>query len=232
MLNNLPEFPFPAGFFKIIVKIYKKSGTKPKKRRLIYKKAVNVGKDGSMTDKSILRLLAARDEKGLTETEKKYGPYMTEISRNITSDIETAKECANEALLALWEASEGGGVRDLRAFIIKTVRNISVSRYRAGTRNRRGNGYDDLPFEELDECIPSGGDVEGEAEARRLADFIGEFVKKLPPRERTAFTARYFFACPLDETAKSLSMSEEQTRKLLYRIRQKLKKKLEREKWI
>ena len=68
--------------------------------------------------------------------------------------------------------------------------------------------------------------------ARELVAFVGRFVKKLPDAEKTAFTARYFYAAPLSEIARSMSVDEDRVKKLLYRARQKLRKSLERGKWI
>ena len=57
-----------------------------------------------MDDKKIIELFFARDEKAISETEKKYGKLARYVASNILSSREDAEECVNDALLALWNS--------------------------------------------------------------------------------------------------------------------------------
>ena len=62
----------------------------------------------------------------------------------------------------------------LGAFLSKITRRISIDRFRAKHRERRG-GMNEI-LSELDECIPSEDGVEREYESRLLRDEINSFL--------------------------------------------------------
>ena len=55
-----------------------------------------------MDDRVIVRLLFDRAEEGLVQLKSKYGRMGMSIARNVLHDEEDAKECVNDALLAVW----------------------------------------------------------------------------------------------------------------------------------
>lgn len=185
-----------------------------------------------MTDNSIVNLLRERSEKGIAEVEKKYGRYMQTVSKNIVGDEETAKECVNKSLFILWSKTEQSKVSNLRAYLAKIVRNVSLERYRLDAASKRGGGKTDSPFDELEECLPHPDNVEARVESGELKKIIADFVRNLPERDRTIFTARYFFASSVEEIAKKLSVSRSTVFYSLSKTRDELREKLEKENWI
>ena len=50
-------------------------------------------KENDMEDRNIIELFFARDEKALSESQKKYGRYCETVSKNILGSEEDAEEC-------------------------------------------------------------------------------------------------------------------------------------------
>lgn len=57
-----------------------------------------------MQDEMIVALYWKRDEKAISETERKYGRYLSKIAYNILSDWEDSKETVNDTYLKAWNS--------------------------------------------------------------------------------------------------------------------------------
>ena len=122
-----------------------------------------------MEDDKIIALYWARKEEAISETDRKYGSYCRSISFRILNDKEDSEECVNDTWLHTWNAIPPGKPEFLAGFLGKIVRNLSISKYRAGHAQKRGSGETQALLDELEECIPSGKSVEDEIEGRETA---------------------------------------------------------------
>ena len=59
-----------------------------------------------LEDTAIIRLYNARDERAISETDRKYGSYCMAVSMNILDSHPDAEECVNDAYLKL-QGTEG-----------------------------------------------------------------------------------------------------------------------------
>ena len=182
-----------------------------------------------MDDSNILDLFWLRDEQAIRETQQKYGAYCTAIAGNILSSSEDSQECVQDALLRLWNAIPPLRPRCLQAYLGRVTRNLAVNRLRAMGAQRRGGGLQHLPLEELRDIASGQGDPPTELEKRRLADSISAFLRTLSPEQRRIFLGRYWYGEPLSQVALETGLTEDKVRNILYRLRKKLKKYLERE---
>ena len=57
-----------------------------------------------MQDETIVDLYWKRDESAISETERKYGRYLSKIAYNILSDWEDSKETVNDTYLKAWNS--------------------------------------------------------------------------------------------------------------------------------
>ena len=55
-----------------------------------------------MEDTKIIELYVNRDEKAITESQNKYGRFLTFLSKNILTAKEDAEECVNDTYLTAW----------------------------------------------------------------------------------------------------------------------------------
>jgi RNA polymerase sigma-70 factor (ECF subfamily) len=83
-----------------------------------------------LEDTAIIRLYNARDERAISETDRKYGSYCTAVSMNILDSYPDAEECVNDTYLHTWNSIPPQNPPSLRNFLGKIVRNLSISRWR------------------------------------------------------------------------------------------------------
>ena len=87
-----------------------------------------------MDDGKIVDLYWARDEKAITESQRKYGRMLSSLSYSLLSSYEDAEECVNDTYLDAWNAMPEARPEFLGAFLSKITRRISIDRFRAKHR--------------------------------------------------------------------------------------------------
>ena len=176
-----------------------------------------------MNDEAIVRLYWQRSESAITETERKYGAYLTKIAYNILYDIEDSRESVNDTYLSAWNSMPPHRPKILSAYLAKLTRRISIDIFRKRTRDKRGGSEYALSLEELNECIPTSDRTAEEADLHALAQAINRYLRTLPEQQRNVFIGRYFYADSLQEVADYYRMSISKTKSMLHRTRQGLK---------
>lgn len=105
-----------------------------------------------MEDYKIVEMICLGDESALDECQKKYGGELLLISQRITGSHKDAAECVNDALLQAWKTIPSVKPQNLRYYLIRIVRNISLDKLRrVNSKKRRGVT---VAFDELSECLP------------------------------------------------------------------------------
>ena len=137
-----------------------------------------------MEDHKIVDLYWARNEQGIVESDLKYGKILRSLSFSLLSSREDAEECVNDTYLDAWNAMPTARPTYLGAFLSKITRRISIDRFRADHRQKRGGMG--MILEELSDCIPSPDSVEREYENKRLTNALEAFLSGQTP-ERRAF---------------------------------------------
>ncbi|MBR2334762.1 MAG: RNA polymerase sigma factor [Clostridia bacterium] len=185
-----------------------------------------VGTGYIMDDSKIVDLFFDRDERAISESDRKYGRMLSSISFSLLGSSEDAEECVNDTYLDAWGAIPPARPLHLGAFLSKIVRRISIDRYRHKHREKRG-GIEEL-CEELSDAIPSGVSVYDEYENGRLKDALNEFLSLQDKEKRVVFVLRYFYLKPVGEIAIRVGASESKVKTMLHRMRESLKTFLER----
>ena len=180
-----------------------------------------------MEDSEILDLYWVRSEAALSETEKKYGRYCNSIAYRILNDLEDAEECVNDTWLRAWKSIPPKRPNILAVFLGKIVRNLSLNRYEKQNAKKRGGGEIPVILDELEECIPSGMDVEQTVDAKQLTNLLNQFLASIPEEKRRLFVQRYWYLRPVKEIARIQNINESRLKMRLFRIRQQLKEMLE-----
>ena len=137
-------------------------------------------KENDMDDLKIIELFFARDEKALSESQKKYGRYCQSISRNILSSDEDAEEVLNDTLLSAWNSIPPEEPKSLKTYLGTLARNLSLDRYRKLSSEKRGGREVSLCIEEAEEFLADTVSVEEEYERRELSKFLNNFLHSLP----------------------------------------------------
>ncbi len=182
-----------------------------------------------MDDKQIVDLYWERSEKAINETAVKYGGYCYSVANNILNNRADAEECVNDTYLSAWNSMPPHRPSVLSTFLGKITRRISIDKWRKSGAEKRGGGQTAVVLDELSECIPDKNSVEHTVDAQILADVINSFVKGLSDKDRHVFLCRYFYLDSVESIAARFGYSQSKVKSMLYRTRQKLRTRLEKE---
>ena len=182
-----------------------------------------------MDDTQIVELYWTREESAIEETATKYGSYCHSIAENILHNEDDAKECVNDTWLDAWNSMPPHRPSVLSTFLGKLTRRISIDKWRRSTAKKRGDGQLPLVLSELEDCVSDGKSIEEEAERKLLAEVITSFIKSLPETEQKVFLCRYWYMDSVSSIAARFRFSESKVKSMLYRTREKLRVRLEKE---
>ena len=180
-----------------------------------------------MEDEKIVFLFFNRDENAISELDAKYGAYFRSTAKRILNSESDAEETVNDVYLKAWNIIPPNKPVNLRIFISKLVRQLSINRLEAETAQKRGGSQYHVLLDELSEALPSpSGDP---AEDVALRDSLTSFLRALKPDMQRVFIKRYFHMYSVSEISKETSYSESKVKSMLLRMRNELKKHLEKD---
>ena len=180
-----------------------------------------------MEDQKIVDLYWNRDEDAILHTQRKYGGLCQTIANNILGNPQDAEECVNDTYLKVWNSIPPERPASLLGFLSRVVRNISLDKYRFNRAEKRSRGAD-IMFSELEECL-SDDSVAVLNEDEGIADAINRFLKTMDQENRILFVRRYYYMDNNETLSKTFGMNENTIRQRLFRMRENLKKFLEKE---
>ena len=181
-----------------------------------------------MNDESIVALYLARSEEAVVQTEIKYGRLLTRVAKSILRDSRDAEEAVWDAYTHLWNSIPPQHPKRLMAYAAKLCRNAALDILRKRQSQKRDDRGDVL-FSELEDCLPWDGDVGAKLEERELVLMINTYLLTLDKPSRVIFVRRYFMMEELDSIASSLGMSRNAVNVRLHRVRNGLRKHLNKE---
>ena len=142
------------------------------------------------------------------------------MAKNILNKREDEEECLNDTWLSAWNDIPPSRPRFFRAYLGRITRNLSLNILR---RRGAGNAVI-LPRPVLYHLFDSA------AYRRALAvSAVNEFIAGLSPQERFFFLRRYWYCDPVAELARRSGVQPQKISQVLFRLRARLKKKLEEE---
>ena len=103
-----------------------------------------------------------------------------------------------------------------------------MNRYHANHAEKRAGNYG-LVLDEMEECLPSGVNVETDYEAKELSAAINRFLSALSREDRFLFVRRYWYADSVADLAAATKSSANLISVRLFRLREKLRNTLEKE---
>lgn len=181
-----------------------------------------------MEDSEIIKLFFERSEQAIAALGNKYANILFTVSYNILKNRMDAEESVNDVYLAAWNTIPPQNPNPLLTYLIRIDRNISIKKYHKNSAIKR-NSYYDIALSELESILSDIKHVEEDYEVKELAETINIFLDKIDKKSKRIFVRRYYFADSIEEIAKKFSLSENNVRVRLHRIRKKLKIYLEKE---
>ncbi len=179
-----------------------------------------------MDETGIIKLYFARDESAIKETDRTYAAYCTSIAMSLLQIREDTQECVNDTYMSAWERIPPFVPECLRTFLGRLTRNIAIGMYRRSHAKKRMDRFE-LTFSELEECLPSGENVERSFDAKQLGKYISEWLDSLGEQDRVLFVRRYWLGDKAVELAKKTGMTEYGISRKLARLQESLRKYLE-----
>jgi RNA polymerase sigma-70 factor (ECF subfamily) len=181
-------------------------------------------------DDKIIELFWKRSEAALTETERKYSKYCYSIAFGILRCHEDAEECVNDTLARAWNAIPPARPSMLRTFLGKITRNLSLNALEKMNAEKRNFGQVPLVLSELNECLSASYfEPEQQIEEEAIVQAVNRFLARLDPEQQKVFIRRYWYVSSIKEIAGDFKMSESKVKSILFRLRKKLKRELEKE---
>ena len=180
-----------------------------------------------MTDEDILELFWKRIERALSECRRKYGAYVRTAAMNILGSREDAREVENDVYLDAWNTIPPRRPLPLAPYLGMLSRRGAIDRLRADSRRKRGSGQYRLTLDELREC--AGDDGRALDDRLALRQTLDAFLSGLSERDRDIFLRRYWYYDSVPEISRRFGCTQGKVKSILFRMREALKKRLERE---
>lgn len=175
-----------------------------------------------MNDHELITLLKHRDDRGLDAFSRKYSPLIRYIIAPILPDSRDQEECLSDVLLRIWDkiplydAKQGS----LSAWLTVIVRHTALNYARKTASNRT--------VSEIDDNISDTKNNPEELILKKERNLLLEqAIRQLLPWEQTLFYRKYYYMQSTAQIANEMSLSEKAVESRLYRLKGKLKKKLE-----
>jgi RNA polymerase sigma-70 factor (ECF subfamily) len=146
------------------------------------------------------------------------------IANNILHNDGDAEECFNDTLFRAWNSIPPAKPSLLKAFLGKIARNLALDRYEAARSQKRGGGSMEIALEELADIPARENADDGE-----LTQAIDSFLCAEPTENADIFLKRYWYLQSVKEITAEYGYSESKVASLLFRMRGRLKQKLESE---
>lgn len=149
-------------------------------------------------------------------------------------DKEDVEECLNDTWLKAWNTIPPKRPQSLFAYLGRVTRNGALNMVRDQNRQKRAG---DQYTTSLDEIGELSGAVQGQAElegieSSALTEIINDFLAGLPKEKRIICVQRYFYMDAVSDIAAANGMTVSAVKVSLLRMRRKLGKKLQEEKYI
>ena len=180
----------------------------------------------TVTDKEIVELYLAREEKASAYCAQKYSASLHRLASSLLLDSRDAEECVNDTFLKAWNAIPPNKPEHLFPFLARICRCTAVDVIRRNKAEKRDCLVVELT-REMEECIPDsmgGAEVPEDTLKTLMNDFLGTLSKE----KRMIFVRHYWFGESISEISKRFGFSESKVKTALHRMREKLRKYIEK----
>ena len=162
--------------------------------------------DKTIPDERIIELFFSRSDSAISCVADKYGGKMHALSYNIVGNRLDAEECVNDAYLAMWNAIPPARPLPLSPYAYRVTRNLSLSRYRYNTAEKR-NTSSTVSFEQISDCIPDERDVRDGVDRGELTAILNRWLGRLNEQNLYIFMRRYWYMDGIEKIADDLDIT-------------------------
>lgn len=173
-----------------------------------------------MNEQEIIKFIKNRDEKGMEELLRHYGPLMRYIIAPILQNPEDREECLSDAAMRVWNRIEQFDPErgKWNTWLTAIARNTALNRAR---KNAADTAQEIPPETPSQEISPEESVLEKE---RHVA--LNRAINQLSSNEQTMFYRKYYYMQSTEQIASEMGLSLRAVEGKLYRIKKKLRKML------
>lgn len=182
-----------------------------------------------MDDNKIIELYLSRDESAIRETQEKYGAKLRQTAYRILENHGEAEECENDTYLKAWNSIPPHEPRGyFFEFLVRIIKHEAIDACRRNSRLKRKANFCELT-KEMEECLPGEGGADRKIESQELNEIIADFLQGYPEEPRGIFLRRYWYFDTVPEISRRFGCTQGKVKSTLFRMREALKKRLEKE---
>lgn len=171
-----------------------------------------------MGEKEIVQQIRVRDQRGMEELMVHFGPLMRYIIGPILHDARDREECLSEAAMRVWDKIDSFDPErgSWTAWLTALTRNAALNRSKRQART-----------EELTPDVPSPEPGPEETLLRReRLEGLRRAMGDLSPGDQALLYRKYYYRQSTEQIARELGTTPRAVEGKLYRLKQKLKKRL------
>lgn len=172
-----------------------------------------------MKEQEIIDLLIQKNEIGLSELIKHYGPLMKYIITPILPNLQDREDCLSEISIRIWNKIDTyDSARGSLGVWITTISQNTALNYK-----RKALHYHNK--EEINGSIPSNDpSPEDEVIRREKQAELNKALLQLSSKEKLLFYRKYYYLQSIAQIASETGMTERAVEGKLYRLKIKLRK--------
>lgn len=186
-------------------------------------------RDSERTDGDLVRRAMAGEAAAHREIIRTYNQRLFRVARSILRNDAEAEDALQEAYVrAFGHLGEFRGEAALATWLSRIVINEALGRLRRrrpAAPNEPSNLAEIIPFPGASTAL----DPERSMAQRQILDFVERAIDDLPDIFRTVFVARVVEGLSVEETADLLSVKPETVKTRLFRARELLRERMDRE---
>lgn len=192
--------------------------------------------DAPTTDNSLVREFISGNDAAFTQLVTRYKDSLTNYLNMMVGDYDTAVDLCQETFLRVYRnIHRYSNVYQFSTWIYRIATNLAIDEMRY--RKRRGqvfyknvwgqkkSGEKEVPDFELTDIRRGPRD---EMLRKESSQVLGDAIRSLPEKYRTAFIMKEVQEMPYEDIAKALNCSPGTIKSRLHRARELLQRKLER----
>ena len=192
-------------------------------KMVIYRCRYLRGVLNEMKKEKLISQYIENDKLNIEKVMEDYTNYLYVIvnNKNFKLTEEDVEEIISDVFLAVWKNQKQLNMeKEMSSYLAGIANHIYSKRLR--------NFKNLIDIEDYENQLQDSQDIEQKIEERQKQDMILEEIYMMKQEDQDIFLYYYYYAKSIKEIAKELNLTEVKVKSRLFRIRKKLKKKLEK----
>ena len=176
-----------------------------------------------MKEKELIKQYMENNQLNIEKIMENYTPYLYTILKNKKPNIENEdiEEIISDVFLAVWKNQKKLELeKDMSSYLVGVLKNLYYKKIR--------NLKNTVEIEKHENTLYEIEGLETQIENTEKNNIIMMEINNMKQEDKEIFMSYYYYAKSIKEIANTLKIAETKVKSRLFRIRQKLKKVLEK----